>query len=589
MTAPRTLQISLVIALSAAFAAPVMAKVTLPDGTVIPKPPISCYSGKPGGLRPIFACVCKTAGVCNIGKHCNTGSGTDCAKPTNGPCESTIWYKINENTCVPSNIDASGIVPQRDAAVKPERFRPACGLTFTLLTRGGAMFQNGFGWYNVVPGKKPALSDLHPLINATTQTGKRTNFTLLSNSKYKGGDIGFYLVTPEDRKNRGRCAVNATTGKTDCDASVDRVKKGEGYLYFSEPKHNPDNKGANSYIHLLLYNSKVFSHTFYFAWEDTYDGTSTDYSDFVTMVSGLSCAGAGVACTVSGAKGLCQMGVTKCDKDGNLTCEGVFKGQAEQCDGLDNDCDGKVDVGATCPPGKVCYKGACMPLCNKSSEFACQIGYECDYKLGYCIDKKCKDVTCKAGQICRQGNCENGCGGVVCPKEQICLSGICVDPCSNRKCNTGEVCKLGICLPDCTKCGGITCTNGNLCDSTTGKCYNPKCNPRCKAGTYCNNGTCVDYCYGVKCPGGVKCENGTCPPPGIGKKGPATDSQAPWKLDAGAPTSDTGVATSDGGGSGKAFYVDEGCNVAGGEQHALPTLFSLLMVGLLAVARRKEE
>jgi len=564
--------------------APAMAKVTLPDGTVVPKPAIGCYGGKPGGLNAIFACVCKTKGVCNIGPHCNTGSS--CPKPQNGVCESTIWHAVNDDPCIPKLIDKSGLVPVRDAATKPETFRPVCGLTFSLVTRGGAMFKNGFGWYNVVPGKKPDAKDLHLLIDCHTKAGTKTAFTLLNNTHYKGGNIGFFLVTPEDKNKKGSCAGG------DCCATLARAAKGEGRLYYSEPKHNPDNKGAGSYIHLLIYNSKIFHHTFYFAWEDTYDGTTTDYSDFVTSVSGLSCSGAGLKCSISSNKGICQLGVTKCDSDGNLTCKSIFTGEAERCDGLDNDCDGKPDDGATCPAGKICYKGACMPRCSASSEFACQSGYECDTTLGYCVDKKCKTVTCPKDQICRLGKCGNGCNGVVCPRDQICQGGICLDPCAGRNCKQGEICKHGVCLPDCTQCGGVTCVSPLLCDSTTGDCYDPACKPRCKAGTYCLNGTCVGDCHGVKCPGNMKCDKGQCPPPGFGKKAPLVDGSTGHLDGSGSDDGGGPIRVDRGTGGNKAFYVDEGCScslktTAGGGDLPLAGVFYLLLLGLVTLARHR--
>ena len=33
----------------------------------------------------------------------------------------------------------------------------------------------------------------------------------------------------------------------------------------------------------------------------------------------------------------------------------------EVCDGLDNDCAGVVDNGASCPNGGTCTNGACVP------------------------------------------------------------------------------------------------------------------------------------------------------------------------------------------------------------------------------------
>ena len=68
----------------------------------------------------------------------------------------------------------------QDAQVKPETFRPVCGLTFSLLTRGNAMFKNGFGWYNASPGKKPDPSDLHLLVDCNTADGTKTPFNMLA-------------------------------------------------------------------------------------------------------------------------------------------------------------------------------------------------------------------------------------------------------------------------------------------------------------------------------------------------------------------------------------------------------------------------
>ena len=72
----------------------------------------------------------------------------------------------------------------------------------------------------------------------------------------------------------------------------------------------------------------------------------------------------GAACTVG--TGQCSaQGVKVCSPDGLETVCSVAGGGpgivfAEVCDGKDNDCDGLVDEGKTCPDGQVCFKGQCV-------------------------------------------------------------------------------------------------------------------------------------------------------------------------------------------------------------------------------------
>jgi MYXO-CTERM domain-containing protein len=577
-------QVKIVLALVAGLllmSSPVEAKVTS-GGKVIPDPAVGCYGGKPGGLAAIFACACTQSGVCNIGKPCPGGSSS-CDSGQNGTCETTIWHKVNGDPCIPANI--SGLDPVADAAIKPETFKPVCGHTFTLLTRGDALFQNGFGWYNAVPGQKPAQSDLHVLVDCNTKPGTKTTFDLMTDPNYKGGQIGFFLVTPESNSQGGTCAGG------DCCATVSRAVKGEGRIYYSESAYNPD----KNYIHLLLYNSKIDPHMFYFAWEDTFEGKTTDYSDFVTSVSGISCAGAGEQCSTT-KPGVCGRGVTKCTIEGKVVCEESIKPSAETCDGLDNDCNGLVDDGATCPDGKQCYQGLCIGKCTQSSEFPCQIGYTCDKQSGLCVDQQCKGVTCKAGEVCRNGKCGNGCEGVTCPRGQFCSAGLCVDPCAaSSSCPGTQVCVLGVCMPNCSQCGGLTCAKGMACDKQSGECFDDSCGPAgsCGVGMYCKGGKCVDDCDGVICPGNVACKDGACPPPGIGSTLPKTDmggvqldGSAPWVPDGGS-SGDGGVS----GDTGKAFYVkDGGCSLAAGTPGGASPFGSALplalLLALLALRRR---
>ena len=169
-----------------AYASVASAIVKLPNGKTIPDPMITCCSGKPCGLYAVFARACTVAGIENIGKACPGSGPKTCDEGKNGTCESRIWHKYNGNTCIPEN--QTGMHPQNDAAIKPETFQPACGRTFQLLTRGNAMFKNGFGWYNVpAGGAKPADGDLHTLVDCNTAAGKAIAFDLLQDPSTRAG------------------------------------------------------------------------------------------------------------------------------------------------------------------------------------------------------------------------------------------------------------------------------------------------------------------------------------------------------------------------------------------------------------------
>jgi hypothetical protein len=483
--------------------------LTQPNGAQIPSPP-GCSSGKPDGLAAVFACECTAAGVCNIGAPCP--SQTSCDNGQHSTCETTLWHNFNDNTCLPSNL--SGLDPVKDASVTPATFHPSCGLTFTLSTRGGARFQDIFGWYNVT-GSAPSPSDLHVMLDCHATPGTKVVLDVKNDPAYKGGDIGFFLVTPEDHASKGSCAGG------DCCATVPRVQNGQGWVYYSERQFNPDASGANPFIHLLVYDSKMSKTKFYFAWEDTNSASSNGFTDLVTSVDGVECGGGGADCD-TGLKGQCAKGLSSCDQ-GVVTCIGLTQPAPEVCDGLDNDCNGTVDDGAVCPDMQVCVNGRCVPHCAQSAEFACANDLACDSATGVCVDPKCGNVTCGDGQVCRNGMCVGPCDGITCPHGTQCMKGACIDPCAQTKCPMGKVCKEGVCLNGCNQCGGIGC-GALTCDAVSGACTDPSCSS-CPAGTYCDNGSCHDSCDGAVCPPGQTCSMGGCVPingsPGTGGGGGA--------------------------------------------------------------------
>src|SRR5690606_35463291 len=130
-----------------------------------------------------------------------------------------------------------------------------------------------------------------------------------------------------------------------------------------------------SFIHLVVFDSRITPRKFYFAWEDIFGGSNNDFTDLVTSVDGVECSGGGTPCD-TGQPGTCSQGLQAC-RAGVLECVPLTSPVSEQCDGLDNDCDGITDEEATCPSGEVCSGGRCLPHCELGEEFQCPAFSEC--------------------------------------------------------------------------------------------------------------------------------------------------------------------------------------------------------------------
>jgi hypothetical protein len=552
------------------FAAPAYA-LQQPNGESIPTAP-GCSGNQPTGLLAAFACACSQPGVCNIGAPCT--SQTSCDDGMHGTCESTMWHVFNDNTCIPSK--SSGIDPANDAAVMPETFHPTCALTFKVVTRGTAMFQNVFGWYNVT-GSQPDASDLHPMIGCTDAAGTSTILDIQHEPAYKGGDIGFFLLTPESR------SAHATCASSNCCPSLSRLASGEGYVYYSQRAWNPDGAGANPFIHLLIYDSHIVQRKFYFAWEDTFDTTSANFTDLVTSVEGVECSGGGEACD-TGQKGVCANGISQCSK-GAIGCTPIVQPKAETCDGLDDDCNGIVDDGATCPTGEVCQNGKCVGHCG-SSEFKCPANTQCDNSTGLCVDPICIGVSCAADKVCAGGTCVAACEGVVCPLGQTCVGNACVDLCAGVSCAPGQVCKDGVCFAGCSSCSGIVCGAPLACDAASGACVDPSCATPCSAGSVCKSGQCVDACDGVKCPMNLACSSGQC----VAAAAPDAGGLAPIGPTGGQ--SDGGVVGAGSDGGQEAAFGDSGssgCAFAARDRDARGGVAVIVLACAATIAARRRR
>jgi Notch-like protein len=223
---------------------------------------------------------------------------------------------------------------------------------------------------------------------------------------YKGGFVGFYLMAPQNQAgvntttypNWDSCTqqghargyypyAGAYTGAPPTPAAPP-ADSCVGYTYFTEKALN----GDGNYVHFLIFQTKVLDskkvryQNYYFTFEDTYRSNDIGYADNTVFVQGLvvpctpqpeTCNGqdddcdgvidnspvdsGGTCSQIPGNKpgiGICIAGTEICRlptaqggvagtanhaSGDQLFCDGEIGPTKESCNGLDDDCSGKVD------------------------------------------------------------------------------------------------------------------------------------------------------------------------------------------------------------------------------------------------------
>jgi hypothetical protein len=184
-------------------------------------------------------------------------------------------------------------------------------------------------------------------------------------------------------------------------------------------------------------------------------------------------------------------------------------GPEEVCgDGIDNECNGKVDDCRSCGGRPVARSD--HDNCGECGN-ACRNDQACDDAVCSCLpsaptecDGKCANT---AADLRNCGACGNSCG-----VEQTCQNGVCSCPANRPDHCADQGCfDLQRSSEHCGECGNV-CPSGQLC--VAGECSCPESSP----GEYCPGVGCVNtqdsfkYCGDCEttCVGGQLCQAGKC-------------------------------------------------------------------------------
>jgi len=455
--------------------------------------------------------------------------------------------------------------------VPKDKYGKFVKVTFRVLQEG-ANYENIFGWYNVGThsSRYPVIFSCANGSKAVYEPPKYTSsapfklyggysYTVdfqqeFTKGRYNGGQIGFYLISPEGSANEDAtgytryCATDpydkGTLGSggnpidDDYSGSTSDDSKGFGRIYYTESKLNND----GNYVHYLIYQSKKAPTDFYFGFEDLFRGGDNDFDDTLVKLEGLvpSCQPKQEVCNgkddncnskidenvTRACKSKCGTGKETCKftNDGNPVNDwtGCTAPQAtkESCDGKDNDCDKIPDNNLGTLPA--CTLGGCtgtmICLAGKLTCGASKPTTEiCDGKDNNCNTKIDENVT---------RTCKNKCGAGV---------ETCKFTNDGNPANDWVNCTAKTPIPE--KCDGLdNDCNGTVDDKVSGEgkaCDAPKTegNTCIQGKTKCVGGvmSCVGYQIGTMeicdgkdndcdkkidednpCPTKMKCINGWC-------------------------------------------------------------------------------